>query len=81
MDDPYIPPERRECVPNNSKTAGYTAPLIGCGFGGCLLPILLFLACGILLSDTGGLLFWPFIAVPLGFIGLVAGFIYRASKK
>jgi len=81
MDDPYIPPKHHESASINSQLAGYTAPLIGCGFGGCLLPILLFLACGVLLGDTGGPLFWPFIAVPLGFIGLVAGFIYRASKK
>ncbi len=54
---------------------------MGCGMGGCLLPILLFLTCAVFLGDTGGPLFWPIIAVPLGILGMVAGFIYRASKK
>jgi len=65
--------------PENGKID--SAPLIGCGVGGCLLPILLFLFCAIVLKDTGGPLFWPFIAVFLGLIGLGIGYGVRSHKK
>ena len=58
-----------------------SAPLIGCGVGGCLLPILLFLFCVIVLKDAGGPLFWPIIAVPLGLIGLGVGYGVRSYKN
>ena len=81
MDDPYIPPEHgQKSDPPDSSKQGCTPPVIGCGVGGCLVPILLFLACAIFLSDTGGPLIWPIIALPLGITGMVAGFIYKASK-
>lgn len=81
--NPYLPPEHGENQPpiEEGRKAGQAAPLIGCVSGGCLLPILLFFACAFLLGDTGGPLIWPIVAVPLGIIGLIAGFIYRAARQ
>lgn len=79
--NPYHPPEHGDSQPIEPRKAGASAPLIGCATGGCLLPILLFFACAILLGDTGGPLIWPIFAVPLGIIGLIAGYIYRAVRR
>jgi hypothetical protein len=81
--NPYLPPEHGESPPpiDEARKAGQSAPLIGCVSGGCLLPILLFFACAFFLGDTGGSLVWPIFAVPLGIIGLIAGFIYRAARQ
>jgi hypothetical protein len=57
------------------------APVIGFGFGGCLIPFLLFLFCFGVLHDTGGPLFWPIIAAPMAIIGLVIGIVVRSSGK
>ncbi len=81
MTDPYAPPEHGESPPVDSPKSGCPAPLIGCGVGGCLIPLLLFVACAAFLGDTGGPLIWPIIAVPLGITGMVAGSFHRASKK
>jgi hypothetical protein len=80
MTDPYLPPGHDPGDEIKPRKAGNAAPLIGCGLGGCLLPILLFLACAIA-GDTGGPLFWPIIAVPLGIMGLISGFQYRARRR
>ena len=79
--NPYQPPEHGDNPPMEARKAGQSAPVIGCVSGGCLLPILLFFACAIFLGDTGGPLIWPIFAVPLGIIGLIAGFIYRAARR
>ena len=81
MVDPYHPPESDTDKIPDSPEAGHSAPLVGCGLGGCLHPTLLFFGCAIFLGDTGGPLFWPIIAVPLGFIGMIGGFIYRSSRR
>lgn len=80
--NPYLPPKHGEDPPAapEKRKAGHSAPLIGCGLGDCLLPILLFFACAILWGDTGGPLIWPIIAVPLGIAGLIGGFIFRAIR-
>ena len=52
----------------------------GCVSGGCLLPFVLCVACGVLFGDIGGPLFWPIIAVPLGMVGMVIGMIIRGLK-
>jgi hypothetical protein len=57
------------------------APLLGCGVGGCFIPLLLFLFCGLFLHDTGGPLFWPMIAVPLAIIGLGIGVEIRRNHE
>ena len=81
--NPYQPPEHGENQPaiDETRKAGQSAPFIGCVTGGCLLPILLFFACAILLGDTGGPLIWPIFAVPLGIIGFIVGLIYRAARR
>ena len=76
MVDPYHPPESDTGKIPDSPKPGHSAPLLG-----CLLPTLLFFGCAIFLGDTGGPLFWPIIAVPLGFIGMIGGFIYRSSRR
>jgi hypothetical protein len=58
----------------------YAKPIIGCVTGGCLAPFLLFLFCSLVLRDTGGPLFWPIIAVPLGLIGLGIGLTSRSRQ-
>ena len=50
-----------------------SAPLIGCGVGGCLLPCVLMLFFAIVYNDIGGPLFWPIIAIPLGALGWAIG--------
>ena len=81
MTDPYLPPKSADGGVGEKEPASFRAPVMGCVTGGCLMPVLLFFACAIILGDTGGPLLWPFIAVPLGVIGLVVGFIYRAVKR
>lgn len=46
--------------------------------GGCLLPVLLFIAAAAS-GDTGGPLFWPILCVFLGIIGFVVGLFVRSS--
>ena len=81
MVDPYAPPESSEDVSRGVSEVSNSAPVVGCFSGGCLLPVILFLGCAHFLGDTGGLLFWPIIAVPLGLLGMTFGFVYRRSKK
>ena len=81
MTNPYQPPESGEGNGGNRPGSGKGAPWIGCGLGGCLVPLLLFLACGIFLGDVGGPLFWPFIAAPLGGLGMAIGYAYRSGRK
>jgi hypothetical protein len=57
------------------------APALGCGVGGCLIPFLLLIFCLAVLHDAGGPLFWPFIALPLGLLGLVIGLVIRSAVK
>jgi len=86
MINPYEPPESDEGRgverpdTERSKT-GNAAPFVGCGVGGCLVPLLLFIACMVFLGDPGGPLLWPIIAVPLGVIGVVVGFVYRLVRR
>ena len=47
--------------------------LLGGVIGGFLLPLVLFVFAALVLRDTGGPLFWPLIAIPLGLIGLGVG--------
>ena len=81
MADPYRAPESVDHVEKEVLSHGYKAPILGCLSGGCLAPILLFFFCALVLRDTGGPLFWPFAAVFFGLIGMVIGFVVRASKK
>ena len=59
MINPYEPPESDEGRgverpdTERSKT-GNAAPFVGCGVGGCLVPLLLFIACMVFLGDPGG---------------------------
>jgi hypothetical protein len=49
--------------------------------GGCLFPILIFIFAAIS-GDMGGPLFWPFLVVVFGIVGLVVGlFIPRKPKS
>jgi hypothetical protein len=75
-------------IPNVSSDAKekrpYPEPLIGCAVGGCLIPLLLFIFCLLVLKDIGGYLFWPFIAIPLALIGAGIGYginLYKNRKK
>ena len=81
MTDPYRPPEHGPSDTRGRRRPGYAAPLLGCGLGGCLLPILLFIACAFFFGDTGGPLIWPIAAGLFGGIGLFLGFLYREMKK
>ena len=47
--------------------------LLGGVIGGFLIPLGLFVFAALVLRDTGGPLFWPLIAIPLGLIGLWVG--------
>lgn len=47
--------------------------LLGGVIGGCLIPLGLLLFAALVLRDTGGPLFWPLLAIPLGLIGLAVG--------
>ena len=58
-----------------SNSAEVKGCLVGSLSGGCLLPLILFLLCAAIFDDVGGPLFWPFIALPLGFVGGVAGLL------
>ena len=55
--------------------------LAGCGLGGCLIPGILFVACGLLLNDTGGWLLWPLCSVALGFVGFLVGLALDLSYR
>jgi len=66
-------------APQNIKFA--SAPLIGCGVGGCLLPCVLMLFFAIVYNDIGGPLFWPVIAIPLGAIGSAIGQSIRDRRN
>jgi hypothetical protein len=79
MTDPYTPPEHDSHDGHEPRKVGLAPPAIGCGVGGCLLPILLFIVCA-LLGDTGGPLIWPIGAVVFGGIGLVVGFLYKIAR-
>jgi hypothetical protein len=46
---------------------------VGGVIGGVLIPLALLLFAAVVLRDTGGPLFWPLIAIPLGLIGLSVG--------
>lgn len=81
MTDPYLPPKSSEEISLAPTKKGFRAPMVGCLFGGCLLPILLFFFCAFFFRDTGGLLFWPVLMVLLGIVGLLIGFLYRSLKK
>jgi hypothetical protein len=50
-----------------------SAPALGCGVGGCLVPFLVLLVCACVFHDTGGPLFWPMFAGLCGILGLGAG--------
>lgn len=54
--------------------------MIGCLLGGLVVPGGLFVVAS-LLGDTGGPLFWPFVMVVLGGLGLLTGSIVGALKK
>lgn len=56
------------------------APLIGFAGGGCLLPLILFVICAFQ-GDTGGPLFWPFIAIPLGLVGMIVGLVIQVVRR
>ena len=66
------PPEQQDELQPPVRNAA----LIGCGLGGCLAPVVLFLACAVF-GDTGGPLFWPIVAVPLGLLGMMIGGLFR----
>ena len=84
MINPYQPPESEpnegaEPPEGEGPKPGNSAPAVGCGVGGCLIPTLLFIACAIA-GDTGGPLIWPFFAVVFGVIGMIIGFVYQFTK-
>lgn len=68
---------------DSSKTNGWrrAAPVLGCGVGGCLLPILFLLFCAAVFHDIGGPLFWPMLAMPLAVIGFLVGCGIRAKGR
>ena len=78
---PYEPP-KSEIETSVSEKGGWRkfAPVLGGCTGGCLIPFLLFIFCGVVLKDTGGPLIWPIVAVPLGLAGLIAGMVVAAIK-
>ena len=83
MENPYGPPER-ESLDTTEKQPSHLArraPIVGCLSGGCLIPILLFLFCGIVLNDTGGPLIWPILSAFLGLLGLLVGLAIRLVRK
>ena len=83
MVDPYLTPKSKPSeLPPSPKTAN-SAPLIGCGVGGCLIPMLLLILSVFLRysGDAGGILFLPFLCISLGSIGLILGLIYKATKN
>lgn len=80
MISPYQPPEPGQDSGGDRPGAGEAAPRIGCGVGGCLIPLLLFIACAIT-GDFGGPLFWPFIVLLSGGLGMIIGYVYRWRRK
>jgi hypothetical protein len=62
--------------PKQQKPSAYPFVLTGAGAGGCLLPLLAFIACAGV-GDTGGPLFWPLawpcVGIPLAVVGALVG--------
>lgn len=56
------------------------APLRGCAAGGCLVPLLAFIAC-MDAGDTGGPFFWPFFMATCGFVGWVIGIAIKSNWR
>jgi len=54
---------------------------MGAGIGGCLIPLILFFLAALVLRDTGGPLFWPFLSIALGLIGLAVGWWVHAEFR
>ena len=83
MENPYDPSEREslDTVEKQPSHLVRGAPIVGCISGGCLIPILLFLFCGIVLNDTGGPLIWPILSVFFGLLGLLVGLAIRLVRK
>lgn len=74
--DPELKQEEKQSLSRGLRHA----PLIGFAGGGCLLPLILFLICAIQ-GDTGGPLFWPFIAIPLGLVGMIVGLVIQVARR
>ena len=68
-------------ISSTPKKTGIEAPALGCGVGGCLIPLLLFIFGLFVMNDIGGPLIWPMLSVFLGTIGLIIGFLVGALKK
>jgi hypothetical protein len=50
-------------------------------FGGCLLPLLLYLLAAAS-GDTGGILFWPLLVIVFGLVGSIVGLnLHRRPKR
>ncbi len=80
MTDPYEPPKVKEKLDRLKRNQGCKEPMIGCGVGGCCIPMILILLCGAILKDTGGPLIWPIMSVLLGAIGLIVGFVFQPRR-
>lgn len=63
------------------RRSGFFYALLGAGIGGCLIPLAVLLFCAVVLRDTGGPLFWPFLSVVLALIGLALGLWFHAEFR
>ena len=78
--DPYKSPEVEQAPRERRPLSLGKEPWIGCGIGGCLMPIGLFIL--VTLSKSVGIpfLFWLPIALLLAIIGFFAGLVIRLVK-
>lgn len=59
--------------PREPLHAGCAGSLIGAGSLGCLVPVVLFIYCALVLNDIPGLLFWPIVVFFGAMLGVTAG--------
>lgn len=84
IDDPYETPKTRcEELESESLSSkrGCREPMIGCGVGGCLLPLVMMVLGGIFSAPGGGSPFgYLFICCILGGVGFIVGFAFQPRK-
>jgi len=82
MEDPYQSPEIQEDLKTLEKKRGCKEPAVGCGVGGCAIPIVLFIIIPSINGSrgVGGPFFYLFTCFILGLVGLLIGIIVRAAR-
>lgn len=81
MADPYRPPEDELSIPGKASKGSRFGPVDGCAIGGCLFPLVGFLASYFFLGGPGGPLNWVILSIILGTLGLILGFIFKTPNE